>query len=90
MHFGSFADKDSRDWIARSMPIPDIALSLFLRLRLRDIPRSVNEKLRGGLRVRFFNVTIPTGTWISGCLTRSTFSSGRLAENLNAEPKKSK
>lgn len=47
MRFGSLADKDSRDWIARSMPIPDIALSLFLRLRLRDIPRSVNEKLRG-------------------------------------------
>jgi hypothetical protein len=38
-----------------------------------------------GLMVRFFKVTISTGTRISGCLTGRTFNSGRLA--LNAEEK---
>ena len=38
-----------------------------------------------GLSVRFFRVTMPTGTRAIGSSTGKTLSSGRLVGNLNAE-----
>jgi len=38
-----------------------------------------------GLSVRFFKVTIPTGTLLSDCWTGKAFNSGRLVENLNMQ-----
>ena len=38
-----------------------------------------------GLSVRFFRVTMPTGTRVIGSVTGKTLSSGRAVGNLNAE-----
>jgi hypothetical protein len=57
----------------------------FFAIRFASSQQLLMNSCVSGLMLRCFNVTIPTGTWPSGCFTCRIFSSRRRAENLHTE-----
>src|SRR5215475_2218373 len=62
-----------------------LAYRIFLPGCLASSRQLLMKSCARGLMVRFFNKTIPTGTWPNDCLMGRTCNFGRQPENLNTE-----